>query len=318
MSFQTPLTCIIGAPRSGTTWLQAMIGAHPLICTAQELRVFDLFTVPWEQSWQQLIDLERSAGGGPRGLRGVWSDDDFRRVLSDLIEGVYARVLATKPGAVVLLDKSPGYSRFVDHIRRLVPHVKFIHLLRDGRDVAVSLRVAARGWARLWAPTTIESAAVLWTSSVSAARQASRLGPERYLELRYEDLLTNGPAALLEAFAFIGVSATARDAAAIYEQHAFDRMRASGGRPFDLPRDFFREGRAGGWRDDLSPRERYLFDAVGGDLLRELGYADDSWWVERRYQRWLAPALGELGSGRRLRRIARRLWSASPEPTRPS
>jgi hypothetical protein len=35
---------IIGAPRSGTTWLQAMLGAHPSICTTGELKLFDLFT----------------------------------------------------------------------------------------------------------------------------------------------------------------------------------------------------------------------------------------------------------------------------------
>ncbi|HUF70201.1 MAG TPA: sulfotransferase [Longimicrobiales bacterium] len=311
--FDVPFACIIGAPRSGTTWLQAMVGAHPRVCTAQELKVFDLFTAPWEHSWQRLIDLQQSAGGGPRGLRIVWSDEEFYRVLSDLLKDIYGRVLQSKPGADVVLDKSPGYSRHIAHIQRLIPHVKFIHVVRDGRDVAASLRVASRGWARAWAPSAIDSAATLWKSMVLDARAARRLGPDHYLELRYEQLRSDGPASLLEVFAFVGVPATAEDAGAIYEQHTIERMRDSAGHPFALPRDFFRNGRAGGWRDELSARERYAFDAAAGDLLRELGYADSSWWRQYRYQRWLLPAFAGVPVRRRLQRLLRRLSTSGPE-----
>ena len=309
MSRELPFVCIIGAPRSGSTWLQAMIGAHPLVCTTQELKVFDLFTGPWERSWRDLDDLQRTAGGGPRGLRVVWSDDEFYAVLCGLLRDIHSRVLARKPGARVVLDKSPGYSKYVEHIERLVPGVKFVHALRDGRDVAVSLRDAAGSWARSWAPSTIDTAAEQWRSTVSDALQARRLGPERYLEIRYEDLLTNGATELSRAFEFIGAFSTAEDAAAIYARHTFDRMRETGGAPFDLPREFFREGRAGSWCRALTARERYLFHDAAGDLLCELGYSDDGWWIEHGYQRWLIPALGGVRSRRRLRRLVQGLRS---------
>jgi hypothetical protein len=303
VSLEVPFVCIVGAPRSGTTWLQAMLGAHPLVCTAQELKVFDLFTAPWERAWQQLGDLQRTAGGGRRGLRIVWSDEEFYAVLSELLERVYARVLATKPGATVLLDKSPGYSKHVAHIRHLVPQVKFIHVLRDGRDVAASLRAGARSWARAWAPGAIRAGAALWRTTVLDAREARRFGPVHYVEVRYEALLRNGPAVLRDLFAFIGVPATVREAAAICEEHTLERMRESGGHPFDLPRDFFRSGRVGGWRHELTPRERYLVHDAAGDLLCELGYADGSWWFERGYQRWLVPALTGGPARRHLRHL---------------
>ncbi len=307
-----PFVCIIGAPRSGTTWIQAMIGAHPLICTAQELKVFDLFTGPWERSWNELDRLQRTAGGGPRGLRQVWSDEEFRCRLSGVLEDVYGRVLATKPGATVVLDKSPSYSRWVAHIRRLAPQVKFVHVLRDGRDVAVSLRVAARRWARAWAPSTIETGALLWRATVLDALEAKVFGPEHYLEVRYEDALRDGPSTLRRAFDFIGVPATPRQTEDIHAAHTIDRMRATGGHPFALPPEFFREGRAGAWHGDLSPIERYLFDAAAGDLLTQLGYAGEDWWIERGWQRWLLPALAGGRPGRRLRHLVRRLRATAP------
>jgi hypothetical protein len=310
MSLAAPFICIIGAPRSGTTWLQAMVGAHPLVCTAHELKVFDLFTGPWEHSWQKLIDLQRTAGGGPRGLRIVWSDDEFYGFLSDLLSDIYGRVLASKPGATVVLDKSPGYSRYVTHIERLIPHAKFVHVLRDGRDVAASLRAAARGWARTWAPSSVASAATLWRSMVLSARGARRFGPERYVEVRYEDLQTNAPEALLKVFAFIGVPTKVHEAAAICERHTIETMRESGGSPFDLPREFFRNGRMGGWRHELSPIERYLFHDAAGDLLCELGYAEASWWADRGYQRLLVPALSAAQARRGLRRLLDRVATA--------
>jgi hypothetical protein len=309
MSIDTPLVCIIGAPRSGTTWLQAMLGAHPLICTAQELKIFDLFTEPWERSWQRLIDLQRAAGGGPRGLRIVWSDEEFRAVLDELLQRIYGRVLAGKPGATVVLDKSPGYSKHVAHIQRLVPHARFIHVLRDGRDVAVSLRAGARSWARMWAPSSVHAAAAMWRTTVLQAREAQRFGPERYREVRYDDLLRDGPAALLELFAFIGVPATAPEAAAICARHTIEHMR-EGDHPFDLPREFFRRGESGAWRHELTPTERYLVHDAAGDLLSELGYAEGAWWADRGYQRWLVPLLAGPRVRRHLRRLVQRVRGA--------
>jgi hypothetical protein len=281
---------IVGAPRSGTTWLQAMIGAHPGICTSDELKLFNLFTGPWEDSWQLLLRLQQAEGGGARGLRAVWSDDEFYQFLTVFLHQVYTRVLATKPGAVVVLDKTPAYANHVEHIKRLIPQAKFIHLIRDGRDVAASLRAASRGWARLWAPGKVESGARLWKSFLLGARQAKQFGEDCYLELRYEDLLQKGAPLLLEAFRFIGVAATAQQAEFIYHGHTFDKMKEGAGvKAFGLPDGFFRRGQAGDWRRTFSARERYLFHKTAGDLLCQLGYADDSWWVEKAYQRYLVP-----------------------------
>jgi hypothetical protein len=305
---------IVGAARSGTTWLQAMIGAHPLICTSDELKLFNLFTGPWEDSWEFLLKMQKAEGGGARGLRLIWSDDEFYQFLTMFLEQIYTRVLATKPDAAVILDKTPTYSHYVEHIKRLIPQAKFIHLIRDGRDVTASLRAASRGWGKLWAPERVETGARWWKSSVLGARKAKQFGENYYMELRYEDLLRKGAPLLLEAFRFIGVTTTAQQAEFIYNEHTFDKMKVEGAgmKTFGLPDGFFRKGQIGDWRHTFSAKERYLFHETAGDLLSQLGYADDSWWIEKAYQRYIIPTI-ILFSASRLRakasKIIRRIVS---------
>lgn len=293
---------IIGAPRSGTTWLQAMIGSHPAVCTLDELKLFDLFTGPWEKSWKHLIELQKTAGGGRRGLSILWAENEFYDFLREFLERVYSSVLATKPDATIILDKTPGYSNYVEHINRLIPQAKFIHLIRDGRDVAASLRAASRGWGKLWAPKRIESGAHLWKSTLLDARKASRYG-ERYIEFRYEELLADGTAKLQDAFEFIGVSVTKEQTERIYKDHCFDSMKyeSTGVASFGLPAGFFRKGQAGNWRTELHANERYMLHDTAGDLLCELGYADDSWWIDHAHQRFTLPLRAMLSSPRKAR-----------------
>jgi len=303
MTLEKQFLFIIGAPRSGTTWLQAMVGAHPLICTTDELKIFDFFTGPWGKSWQQLLKLQKDGRGARRhGLTGVWSEDEFRDFLREFLERVYARVVQKKPEATVILDKTPGYSDYVEHINWLIPQAKFIHLIRDGRDVVVSLQAASQGWGKMWAPKKTESAAALWKSTLLAARKGEQYG-DRYLEVRYEDLLTNGAQILSSIFEFVGVPTKPVDAAAIFQEHQFQKMKKEGAgvQNFGLPEGFFRKGQAGDWQNSLKPNQRYSIHDTAGDLLCELGYARDSWWVEHWHQRFTLPLLAMLHSRNRMR-----------------
>jgi hypothetical protein len=294
---------IIGAPRSGTTWLQAMIAAHPSVCsTIDELKLFDFFTVPLEEGWRYLLNLQRDTGGSRNGLAAMWTDREFYEFLRDFVGRVYGQVAALKPEATVLLDKAPAYSKCVEHIEWLIPNSKFIHVIRDGRDVAASLLSAAQGWGRLWAPKKVTMAASAWKSHVLAAQKARKY-KERYLEVRYEELLTRGPQALQPVFDFIGEPIDIKDVAAIYERHQFENMKraGTGTHGFSLPTEFFRKGRAGDWRDSLTPGQRYLFDESAGDLLCALGYANPSWWYDRPHQRFTVPLSATLSSRSRMR-----------------
>jgi LPS sulfotransferase NodH len=289
---------IIGAARSGTTWLQAMLAAHESVCsTIDELKLFDFFTVPLERGWKSLVGLQTATGGDPNGLTAVWTEDEFYQFLSELVGRIYTQVLAKMPDATVLLDKAPGYSSHVEHINRLIPKAKFIHIIRDGRDVAASLMAAAQGWGSPWAPKHIEKAAASWRSLVLAARQA-RQYEDRYLEIRYEELLTNGVEVLSQVFEFMGIPINVQNVTAIYERHQFENMKRTGTGTygFALPKEFFRKGQAGDWRNSLNFGQRYAFDEIAGDLLGALGYGEASWWYDHEYQRVTVPLAAMLSS----------------------
>ena len=294
---------IIGAARSGTTWLQAMVAAHELVCsTIDELKLFDFFTVPLERGWKDLVSLQVATGGDPNGLAAIWTEDEFYQFLREIVERVYTQVLANKPDATVLLDKAPGYSSHVEHIGRLIPKAKFIHIIRDGRDVAASLMAAAQGWGRPWAPKDVEKAASTWKSLVLAARQA-RQYEDRYLEIRYEELLTNGVQVLSQIFEFMGIPINMQNVTVIYEKYQFENMKqaGTGTHGFALPKDFFRKGQAGDWRNSLSPGQRYAFDETAGGLLGTLGYSEASWWCDHEYQRITLPLAATLSSRSRMK-----------------
>ena len=286
---------IVGAPRSGTTWLQSMLGSHPSIATPQETDLFELYLRPLVGAWDRQVDaLADDDERRRKGLPLILTREEFDRATGALVDATMAAVKRLKPGADVVLEKSPAHSHCVDVVRRYRPDARFVHLLRDGRDVASSLVAASADWGRLWAPDSVSLAARRWALNVEAARTAAS-EPERYLEVRYEDLRgPDGAEQLRLVFEFCGISLTPDEVAATIDDHSFERMQQSdqvasslllGGEGAGIeatkqePTGFFRKGKVGGWRDEWNVADRRAFAAVGGALLVELGYEPDDSWI---------------------------------------
>ena len=138
-----------------------------------------------------------------------------------------------------------------------------------------------------------------------AARQA-RQYEDRYLEIRYEELLTKGVQVLSQVFEFIGIPTDIQNATVIYEKYQFENMKQAqiGTHGFALPKEFFRKGQAGDWRNSLNPGQRYVFDETAGDLLNALVYGDASWWYDHAYQRFTVPLFVMLSNPRRMQTTA--------------
>jgi len=275
---------IVGAPRGGTTWLQALLGAHPDVATSQELDLFSRYVPLLSDAWR--YELSRSTDDRIVGLITVMTQDEFDDALRSFAASVHRHVLALKPTATLVLEKNPTYSLHVELIDRLVPDARFLHLIRDGRDVTASLVAAGRSWGRRWAPGTVRGAAQVWRTHVEAAQQASAFG-SRYHEVRYEDLLERGEEELLTAFRFLDLEADTELCREIVESQRFsgageerplspsilfagEALRRFG--PASEPPGFFRSGRSGGWSSTLTPRDLRICAEVFGDLLVSLGY----------------------------------------------
>jgi len=285
-----PGLILLGAPRSGTTWLQSMLGSHPRIATPQELHLFSDYLHPLWTKWRRHLDYPVS--DRRTGLSNCFTEEEFEDSLRGIVAQAYGNILKAKPGASVVLDKSPSYASCATFIHLLVPEVRFVHLIRDGRDVVSSLVRAGEGWGRGWAPKTIQGAAVKWRDRVTASREL-RTGSAAYMEVRYENLLEASADVLMDVFRFLDLPYDEAFCLEVAANHTFERMQASGGADSSLirlgeqsatsskglqePEGFLREGRSGTWADHFTAFDRWNFDQVAGQLLCELGYADDGW-----------------------------------------
>jgi hypothetical protein len=124
-----------------------MLSAHPQACATTELRLYNKYVAPWLEAWQGGALLSEE-GKHYIGLQVFWTEGEFHSFLKAFIEQVFVKVLAAKFQASDVLHKRPNYSAFVEDILFFVRQLHFIHHIRDGRDVTVSLAAASpqMGW----------------------------------------------------------------------------------------------------------------------------------------------------------------------------
>jgi hypothetical protein len=221
-----PLALVVGAQRSGTTWLQQLLSAHPRIAVGYESNLFSKYLKDaWAIWWSE--DSARRRTGGTRGLAAYVTVEEWAALLGSVARGVFRNVLREKPGAELVAEKTPDHALYLPMIRWLFPKVKVIHIIRDGRDVVASLlAAAAKPWGAGWAPSEVAEAARLWVEWVLAAHQDALTYPDLHLEVRYESLRATGPETLGGVYRFLGVPLEDRATHEIYRMLDFEQMRA--------------------------------------------------------------------------------------------
>ena len=158
-----------------------------------------------------------------------------------------------------------NYTDDITLIGSLLPEARFVHIIRDGRDVALSLQQVA------WGVPNVEEAARSWSRHVRKAMSAGRrLGPERYLEIHYEQLVAAPEQVLTDVCCFLGLEF--ETGMLNYFEHA-DELIAPDWFP-QFHRNLFSPITTGlrNWRRDMSSRDVAAFESLSGDLLAELGY----------------------------------------------
>lgn len=193
----------------------------------------------------------------------------------------FYRIYAENHGKTRWGDKTPGYVSRMSFIHKLLPEATFIHIIRDGRAVAVSLNDAWRSSGR---SKSISEAATWWMTKIAKARREAERVPF-YLEIRYEELVVDPASTLRSICDFIDlcwnpvmldyyktseerlteivVINPAKGKVSVEQQRA-RHARTSG------PPDASRIDR---WRTEMSASERREFERIAGALLVELGYA---------------------------------------------
>jgi sulfotransferase family protein len=190
-----------------------------------------------------------------------------RMPIGAAIGTVYA-VYATERGKPRWGDKTPMYMQNLRLLERLFPDALFVHLIRDGRDAAMSFLSMPKGlMAETWMqPHDIAGFACQWRSEVKAARRLGRrVGRGRYLEVRYEDLVDDIESVLshISLFARLPYEPAMADYAGSVDVSAEPHQQSLMRPPTAGLRD---------WRLQMPCEDVEAFEQVAGDLLADLGY----------------------------------------------
>jgi len=271
---------IIGCGKSGTTWLRYMLNGHSQIVVEGE------GSFAWRLLPHFFQALEAFNKHQQKGQPPVthFAPDDALVMARVLIDTQLARYVehARQSGRDLrdlryVGDKTPQHTIAIPLLNTLYPESRFVHIMRDPRDVAVS------GWfhdgrtsGRTFEQFVYHYMNEVWPLQVgSARRDGPPLGAKRYFEIRYEDLLEDEQGIVERVLAFLDVDRASGAVAQCRAAGSFKRLSGGRDRGEEDQSNFYRKGVAGDWRNHL-PLElvQPCCDRIAG-LMVAAGYDPD-------------------------------------------
>jgi hypothetical protein len=279
---------LVGCPRSGTTWLQKLLASHPKVRSGEESHFFSLYVGPQLRSWNDQKTRHFNGGvGHAAGPPAYFREEEFLAILKNYLAALLKPIIEDLKPDELFLEKTPSHALYITEIKGLLPESRFIHLIRDCRDVVASLMAASRGWGATWAPSSAKVAAAMWVQHVEAVKSAAKnLSPREFCEIRYEDLW-NSPVKTLNGLAeFLGIAWSGDAITVAIDSNKADVME-TGGTPIPvygevsarsgpaarLPRGFIGKARPKVWKSDLSIYEKYKVWRYTRKFMNKVGYS---------------------------------------------
>ena len=315
---ETPVFFVVGRAKSGTSWLMRILDAHPEIMCKGEGRFFGRNFIR--------EDLEQARKGRiqPSSLyraileadylkawieKSVWTrGDDVDEHLTNLTQLATNYFLTQRlagSGKRIVGDKTPFLSPdIIAEINGVYPDARVIHIVRDGRDTAVSMihhrwnnskdeggiyelspeelrrRDAYRSDPQeftesgegLFTEKMIRGLASGWKAQISRARQDGQVLGTNYTEVRYEDLLERPGNEVERLLRFLNANVSKEVTEKCISSASFERWTKGRKRGEEDFASFLRKGVAGDWRSVFTEQDKRIFEEAAGDLLVELGY----------------------------------------------
>jgi len=304
---RTTFPFFVGCPRSGTTLVRAIFNSHPDLAIPDETHFFSDMVSQQKRYTRNgeftadlfLVDL-LAHPWFPR--LGVPPDDVRAEMLmeppssySEAARRVFASY-AKRQGKPRYGDKTPRNLDSLGILAETFPEARFIHIIRDGRNVALSLLDMP------WGPEGIVEAARIWRSRVERGRKAGRsLGPSRYREVRYETLLDDPESTVRSVCRFIDLPFDPSMLRYFESVEPIISPNRSTRGSVALPltkglRD---------WPSQMSRWDLAKFGVIAGGLLRSLGYEEGSLPISARERLTAHLAVLVLEARARLRGIYR-------------
>jgi len=276
-----PYVFVVGCPRSGTTLLQRMLDAHPRLTVANDTHfitravksVLKRDANPPMSS--ELVDLVlayrrfRRMGLSEAEVRDAAHGCNF---YSEFVSRLYT-LRGRKIGKSLSGEKTPDFCRQMPQLHTLFPKARFVHIIRDGRNTALS----AVNWAtdskgpgkwETWREDSIGTCALWWRWQVSQGlRDGARLPDGTYQEVLYEDLVAEPESRLAYLADFLGLE-DAREMAEFHAGKTRNHPGLSAKSAWLPPTQGLRD-----WTNQMNRVDLQVFEGVAGGLLQQLGYS---------------------------------------------
>ena len=276
---------IVGAQKSGTTWLQKSLNSIDGIHCMGEGHFIDKLLMPVAQTrheYNQMMEVVHQRVYEGKGFYGPVPDQEFLRVMRSWILNIMVRNTRVPENTIVALgDKTPANSFHIPALKQLFPRSRFLHILRDGRDVAVSAfhhreriqKEGAQGKINLDINAEAPQLLSKWAGFTRAVRKAETAGIPVHT-LRYEAMLTDGVGSLRGCVDHLLPQNSISDDQLQTAVATNSFQALSGGRePGAIDADSnLRRGQAGSWRDELAQEVSERFIPEDRELLQQLGY----------------------------------------------
>lgn len=265
---------VLGSQRSGTTMLRLMLNNHRSLCIPHESGFIpEFYAKAGRYGDIRDADVQRAmlrdisdSHHVSRGKLIPQLDDvlsfpivDYRSLVDAIFQAHIAQFEKPRWG-----DKTPSYTEDIDVLRQVFPDAKFIHLVRDGRDVLVSQKNIE------WLSRNVVRLIRDWQWKVSIAHKVGQVLGEDFLEVRYEDLVRKPEETLREICTFLDEDYDPDMMS--YNDVGKDRVPAESIRWHKNSIELPNPNKIGTWKTKLSTSEKILFDDIAGDTLELFGY----------------------------------------------
>ena len=320
-----PVFFVVGWPKSGTTWVRRMLDQHPEVLCRGEGKFFG--RNDRNETFDKAPVNARGQMLRPGSLYNILAESEDLRVWLErtwwtregdaeeqtalLVREAVFQFLGRKlaeSGKKIAGDKTPfAGDGTVREIGEVLPEAKVIHVVRDGRDVAIShthhrwnrVRPVEEGGRltpeerdkrdryredpekflaageSIFSEEYITGAARSWLSQVGGAHDdGPALLGDNYIEVRYEDLLKRPEREMWRLFQRLGARDDEEIVHRCVERHSFENITQRSAGEEDSA-SFFRKGVAGDWRGVFTGRDRKIYAGIAGGLLAEMGYDQD-------------------------------------------
>ncbi len=306
-----PMFFLVGRAKSGTSWLMRLLNSHPEILCRGEGKLFGKDSPKsLHHALANSDDLQTWLNRNP----WTWQEQDpkLEHMMSVLVRYLMAEKLS-KTRKRIVGDKTPLESNeTIEDVADLCPSSKVVHIIRDGRDVAVStlhhwwreaetkgdlFKLSPQQEARrdayradpsafgssgesIFSDGQIKRIARDWRDSVEHVRQdGPRLLGDSYYEIYYEDFLTGPIRETQRLLEFLEADASEETSRHCVEATSFEKMASRKPGEEDST-SFFRKGVAGDWRGVFTKEDRQAFEEEAGETLVRLGYEKNNGWAK--------------------------------------